>query len=357
VKPEAVREDARRALWPAEGSAPKHVLACRGCGRRNRIGVDDGMLFPERCACGGCGKPLFLGASEPLLELASAAYEHPLDRASLEVLRAVPGFPAALRFLISQGSERASRLLFLSDMVRCGPDQLPEVAAVLERARASLDLDARPTLFLGESPVMNAFASGVRERAVVLQAALLDQLDDDELCAVLGHELGHIHADHGLYRSLADILLRTGALAAGLGALVTAPLRAAVLKWWRAAELTCDRAGLLASRDLAASLALMLKMAGGGRPGTSRRSGLRLSAFVAQARELEEVESASVLDAIASALNALDATHPFVAWRILHLVKWVESGAPLDILAGHYPRAPRERAPACPAPTTSRAPA
>ncbi len=34
----------------------------------------------------------------------------------------------------------------------------------------------------------------------------------------------------------------------------------------------------------------------------------------------------------------LDASHPFAAWRVMHLLQWVESGNYLDILAGDYKR-------------------
>lgn len=53
---------------------------------------------------------------------------------------------------------------------------------------------ALPKLFIIESPVMNAYASGINEKtyAVTLTAGIIEALDDDELQAVIAHELTHI---------------------------------------------------------------------------------------------------------------------------------------------------------------------
>lgn len=51
-----------------------------------------------------------------------------------------------------------------------------------------------PNLKIIETDVMNAFASGIREKnySITLTRGLLDTLDDEELESVIGHELTHI---------------------------------------------------------------------------------------------------------------------------------------------------------------------
>ena len=51
-----------------------------------------------------------------------------------------------------------------------------------------------PKLKVMESDALNAFASGMNEKqySVTVTTALLEQLDDAEIEAVLGHELTHI---------------------------------------------------------------------------------------------------------------------------------------------------------------------
>lgn len=68
---------------------------------------------------------------------------------------------------------------------------------VLRRAGASTTKDA-PRLYLIHAPYMNAFASGWREEnsLVAITSTLAQNLNDQELRAVLAHELSHIrHGD------------------------------------------------------------------------------------------------------------------------------------------------------------------
>ena len=335
-------EELEQAIWPKDGPAPKpRTLRCRHCDTSNRVQVPKAVLTPEKYDCGSCGEPLFLAKDEPLADLSSTAYEHNLDRKSLEALRAMPGFPALAKWVGANIAERQFRLHQLSSGVRCGEDQFPELVAMLDTARHRLGLTERlaPTLFLGESPMMNAMTLGFDESYVVVKSALLDQLDDDEVVAVLGHELGHLHCGHPLYKSLAYMVIGGAAVFSGVIRLLTAPIQKALLKWSRCAELTCDRAGLLACRDLGAALGVELTMAGGRRPGTTTRTSIRLAPFIAQARELQDMESDSWVDGVMGDLLSMNRTHPYVVWRVTELLRWVEHGSYLEILAGHYPRA------------------
>jgi len=246
--------------------------------------------------------------------------------------------------MVATLSERLYRVMSLSSSVRCDDDQFPELAKMLDEACRRLDIPYRPELFLTESPVMNAMTLGVEEPIITVHSALLDQMSDAEVTAVLGHEMGHLHSDHVLYKAMAQLLLAGGGTLSGAVKLLTYPVRLALQKWSRCAELTADRAGLLSVRDLGVVLQMEMKFAGGTRPGTTSRTALRLDSFVRQARELTELEASSWWDSVLATLVTIHATHPFVAWRVMHLLEWVESGNYLDILAGNYPQVDRSEA-------------
>ncbi len=63
------------------------------------------------------------------------------------------------------------------------------------------------------------------------------------------------------------------------------PVRLAFLEWYRKSELSADRAGLLGSQDVAATMRLFMKMAGGGNVANIRPGDLNLEPFLEQANE------------------------------------------------------------------------
>jgi heat shock protein HtpX len=69
----------------------------------------------------------------------------------------------------------------------------PKVYNLLENLCISRGLKM-PKLFIIESDVLNAYASGISEKtyAITLTQGIIDKLEDDELEAVIAHELSHI---------------------------------------------------------------------------------------------------------------------------------------------------------------------
>jgi Zn-dependent protease with chaperone function len=331
-------DELRAALWPENEPRRVRVVRCRHCGHPNRVGVPEAALTPERVSCGTCGQPLFLDRDEPLTGLSSEAYQHGLDRRSLATLRSIPGVPKMMRWMYEQVGDRAAQLAFMSDAIQCNAEQFPELLSVVDRARTRIDFGEMPAVYLGESPYMNAMTTGVREPVIVVQSALLDQMNDDQLLAVVGHELGHLHADHPLYHGVASALVFGGSMASASIRLMSMPIQRMLMRWLRHSELTADRAALLASRDLNACIGIMLTFAGGNRPGTSKRTRMRLAPFIRQCRELAQLQAGLSVDGVIGGYLSSARTHPHVAMRVHHLVQWVEHGSYLSILAGHYPR-------------------
>jgi len=167
---------------------------------------------------------------------------------------------------------------------------------------------------------------------IVLNSGALNLLDDEELHTILGHELGHVMSGHALYRTILLIILEFGVrnlpFLAGIALL---PIQIALLEWYRKSELSCDRAGLLASQDAIASMRMFMKLAGGG-----KIEEMDLDAFMVQAQEYEK--GGDGLDTIYKVLNTLGMTHPFHTLRAAELQRWVTGGDYDRILRGEYPR-------------------
>lgn len=263
-----------------------------------------------------------------LTGISSKAYQHPADRAATAALAAVPHLDTVVRKLIEYGYERALRRGVLGASVRLGEDQLPEVWQSHRRAYVTLDLDPTPELYLMQNPIANALTIGAGAPIVVVNSELVQLLDAEQLRAVFAHEAGHVLSDHVLYRTALVILLRITALP-GIP-LPLFPLKAALLEWFRAAELSCDRAAALVTRDPIAVCRTLMSITAGAQAGK-----LDLDVFMKQGQDYRE--KASPFDRLSRLLVDLNLTHPMSVQRVHELMKWVGEGDYDRIVGGAYP--------------------
>lgn len=268
-----------------------------------------------------------------LTGISSRAWEHPADRGALVAVRQLKGFDTVVRKLSGLINERAFRLIFLGSAVRADERQFRTLHRLYAEAGATLDVRELPELFVTTDPMPNAMALGMDKPFIVVNSGILDMLGEEELRFVLGHELGHAQSGHALYQSLLMWLIRLTGVVSWLpiGALGLRAIIAALHEWSRKAELSGDRAGLLACQDPAAALRTHMKLAGGG-----RLEDVDPTAFLAQAAEYDA--AGDLRDSVLKLLLLEARSHPFLAVRAAELRQWVDDGEYNAILAGTYPR-------------------
>jgi Zn-dependent protease with chaperone function len=264
------------------------------------------------------------------------AYQHPADRAATAALQQVPYLDEVVRKLIALGYERALRAAALGSSVRLGQEQLPDIWVLHRQCFNTLDIEEVPDLYLTQFPLANAATIGIDRPVVVLNSELVRILDNDGRRAVLAHEAAHVHSGHVLYQTALLILLRLGS-SARLPLLAGLPLLAiqlALLEWFRGAELSCDRAAALVTRDpMAVCRALMVISAG------EAAEDLNLDAFIAQAMDYEEGKG---LEKLTRQMQDLRVTHPMPVRRVRQLLEWVRAGDYDRIVDGDYLRRGQE---------------
>lgn len=262
-----------------------------------------------------------------LKDISPRAWQHPADRAATAALGSIPYLDKVVRTLIQLGYENALRQASLGASVRLGENQLPEVWSDHVFAYSTLDMDPVPSLYVTQNPLANAFAIGAKNPIVVINSELLQLLDAQQRRAVFAHEAAHILSDHQLYRTALLILLRLTATAKI--ALPLIPVRTALMEWYRATELSCDRAAALVSRDpLAVCKTLMAISAG------AMTDQLELDAFMAQS--MEYAEKGGGLERLTRLMLDLGVTHPLPVRRTRELMLWVRSGEFDRIVGGEY---------------------
>ena len=274
-----------------------------------------------------------------LEEISPRAYQHPADRAATAALAKIPYLDQVVRKLIALGYERALRAAALGSAVRLGQEQLPGIWVLHRQVFNTLDMERVPDLYLTQFPLANAFAIGTDRPIVVLNSELVRILDDEGQRVVLAHEAAHIQSDHVLYRQALAILLMLGSsmripLLAGLPLLA---IELALFEWLRAAELSCDRAAALVTRDPQAVCRAMMVIAAG-----EAAEDLNLDAFIAQGMEYSE--GGSGLERLTKLLQNLRLTHPMPVRRVRILLDWVREGEYDRMVRGDYMRRGEEPA-------------
>ena len=254
--------------------------------------------------------------------LDSTVLQHPYDRAALNALQKVPGLDIIVRKFIELYPERVAYIQNVAQTVRVTMTQCPQLYVQLREACAILDMRV-PEFYVAQ---------------IILTSGLLDLMNEDEVMAVIAHELGHIKSGHVLYRTMALcislVLTLISDMTLGVGRLVGRSLEAALLEWYRMSEFTGDRAALLVVQDSQVMLSLMMKFAGGT---LFQRNQLDDSEFLKQA-ELYEAVDANLLDRIYKMLLVVPVAHPLTIVRAREIMNWSESREYKDILDGRYSR-------------------
>ena len=248
-------------------------------------------------------------------------FRHPLDREATQTLKQLPGLDIAIRSLLGPMGEQFFYLDNIASSVLVGPKQLPDLYQSLLEACEVLDLDV-PQLYIKQHPVPNAYTFAMRGKQpfVVVHTSLIELLNPAEVQAVIGHELGHLKCDHGVYLTLANILtLATSQLP--FGNVLMQNWQSQIMEWVRCAEFTCDRAALLATQDARTVASVLMKLSGGS-PTLSPL--LNLDAFIEQARSYDEI-SDSETGELLKRLKTDDLSHPVPVLRAREIDRWAST--------------------------------
>jgi Zn-dependent protease with chaperone function len=158
----------------------------------------------------------------------------------------------------------------------------------------------------------------------VVNAELIEQLDDTELLALVGHELGHIQNDHVLYTTALYYLSEAAAMFVRWA---VQPAIMTLQAWSRRAEITCDRAALLCARNLDITMTAMVKIA----LGLDRTSQIDVPAYI---QDLPDTRRG------VGRYAELFRTQPYLPKRLQALRRFAESSLYKSFIGQDYKGAP-----------------
>src|SRR5215470_264710 len=141
----------------------------------------------------------------------------------------------------------SARTELLGRAVKVTDQQYPRVYHAAKAAGAALRIGV-PAVFAAPSDTIKVAVLGTNDAPhLIVNLDLAERLDDTQLIAAIGHELGHVQNGHIFYATALHYLRHSAAFYVRW---VVQPAIMTLQAWSRRAEITCDRAALLAVRDL-----------------------------------------------------------------------------------------------------------
>lgn len=182
-------------------------------------------------------------------------YAFDLDMSLRQKVNAIPGVLPLFKALTTQYVPYFKQQTNINSL-KVGPNQFSDIYDMVVDCARRLGIGI-PTVFIEKNPAeINAGAYAFEDDSpmIVITSALLERFTTGELKAVIGHECGHIHNNHGVYNTASQVIFQsiiaaTSPLVKEIMKLVSIPLQIALNTWSRAAEVTCDRAGIICADD------------------------------------------------------------------------------------------------------------
>ena len=137
---------------------------------------------------------------------------------------------------------------FLGNAVRVHKNQYPDIYETFRNQATKLEI-SKASLYIIQDPYLQAFTLGITSCTVVLTSALVEQLNQKELDFVIGHELGHYKAGHTKLSTLFTPIGSNNVFSGLIFGL-----------WNRKTEYSCDRCGLITTRDIDSAISALIKL-------------------------------------------------------------------------------------------------
>lgn len=236
------------ATHPPQPPVYQPVPSCMKCGGDGR-GLPDKFVICHECN--------WLRPLVPGYQVDTAAFAWAADAKAMAALRAMKPLNAAAKSVSERVGRRWIEVAF--NGVLLGEKQLPQIYGQAVRAARILGMTHMPDVYLSGDRAWDCLTFGTdNDSFIVLGSALAGNFQGVDLLFLLAREIGHCRAGHALWKTVIRFFLgeqgpAKGFMAGGIfnaifspSALIGGAIELPLLTWARQAEITADRAGLLA---------------------------------------------------------------------------------------------------------------
>ena len=223
---------------------------CRTCGGNGRQ-LDEKTIVCKECR--------WLRPLAPGYAIDYSAFQWAEDGKAMSALRAITPLNAAAKAISENVGRRWIEVTF--NGLRLSERQLPDIYTQAVKAARVLGMSYMPDVYIsGEQFWECATYGSDKDSFIIIGSAVAMNFRGDDLMFLLAREMGHCRAGHALWKTVIRFFLgeqgpRKGVLSGGIFAalsptnLIGGAIEMPLLGWARQAEITADRAGLLAVGD------------------------------------------------------------------------------------------------------------
>lgn len=188
----------------------------------------------------------------------------------------------------------------LGNSIQITEHQFPEIYNLAVDCAKTLNIKKIPKLFVSQDPTLNAFTMGFKSPyMIVLNSALIEKLNKEEIKVVIGHEMGHVKFKHTMILSVISPIGKN---------IVFVDLFFGF--WQRKTEYTADRCVLICAQDKDVVIKTLIKIAGGAGVGQDAN----LDKIMLQLQGARSTK----LDKLGEVLGS----HPYFVKRIWEIIKF-----------------------------------
>lgn len=227
---------------------PLPVATCGTCGGEGR-GLPDSRVFCKECR--------WLRPLVPGYGIDTSAFAWAADAKAMAALRKVKPLNAAAKAVSEKVGRRWVEVSF--NAIALGEKQLPHVFGQALRAARILGMSHMPDVYIsGDRPWECLTFGSDKDSFIVIGSAVAGNFQGVDLLYLLAREMGHCKAGHALWKTVIRFFLgeqgpAKGFMAGGIFNAIISPtamiggaIEMPLLAWARQAEITADRAGLIA---------------------------------------------------------------------------------------------------------------
>lgn len=227
------------------------ILICKTCGGEGK-NLDEKVLICSECQ--------WLRPLAPGYGVAPEAFQWAEDGKAMAVLRSITPLTMAAQVVSDKVGRRWIETMF--NGVLLGEKQLPQVYFQAVHAARILGMSYMPAVYVTGELMWDCRTYGSdKDSFILMGSALATNFRGPELLFLFAREMGHCRTGHALWKTVIRFLVgeqraKSGIMGGGLfgalgkvlspTALISETIEVPLMAWARQAEITADRAGMLA---------------------------------------------------------------------------------------------------------------